>query len=157
MWPCCGVIHSFEMAGKVESSEWQTVNSASGTEKTKCGCLGWYHEYEPRAWTRKQSFLMDKNWAVKSHPDQEQLCLIETRGTFCLWITCLEFLVCLGARPEPRREGWLIPQMTQSSARADIRDSPTLSDGPVLGISIPFFLYMEFPLSFILCFLMHVC
>lgn len=71
-------------------------------EKTKCGCLVWYHEYESRAWQGGRASDGQKLGSEVT-PRPEQLCHIETRGTFCLWITYLEFLVCLGARTEPRR------------------------------------------------------
>ena len=78
----------------MENSEWKTVNSASGLKRQV-----WLSWLVPWIWikglTRKQSSEVT--------PRPEQLCLIETRGTFCLWIACLEFLLCLGARPGPRR------------------------------------------------------
>lgn len=156
MWPCCGVIHSFEMAGKVESSEWQTVNSASGLKRPSVVVLVGTMNMNQGP-DKEAELLMDKNWAVKSHPDQSNCASLKPEGLFVSESLVWSSWYVWGQGQNLEGEGWLIPQMTQSSARADIRDSPTLSDGPVLGISIPFFLLYGISLSFILCFLMHVC
>ena len=143
MWPCSGVIYSFEMAGKVENSEWKT-EQCFRIEKTKCGCLGWYHEYESRAWQGGRASDGQKLGSEVT-PRPEQLCLIETRGTFCLWITCLEFLLCLPARPEPRRGRMANPTDDQKLCK-NIHQRPPL---PFLmdlfwGSQFHFSFYMEF-------------
>lgn len=92
---------------------------------------------------------MQRNWAVRPNPALDNRASntgLRNKIAFCLQIACLAFLVALGPGPKPRRgRRGLSPQMRQESLQEQtleitIVGNPTISDGPILGLSGPFFI-----------------